>query len=112
MTRITCIIRPHLLEQVKSAIAALDISGLNVSDVRGTGNSPESASWFAGEEHLISLPIKAKIEVIVLDEVVESVVTAILANAQTSEPGDGKIFLEPVEDALRIRTGERGEAAL
>jgi len=105
-------IRPHLLEQVKSAIAALEVSGLNVSDVRGTGNSPESAAWFAGEEHLISLPIKAKIEVIVTDDMVEPVIAAILGNARTEEPGDGKIFIEPVEDALRIRTGERGEAAL
>jgi nitrogen regulatory protein P-II 1 len=90
MTRITCMIRPHRLEAVKSAIAALNVSGLNVSDVRGTGNSPESAAWFGGEEH----------------------VEAILEHARTGEPGDGKIFVETVVDALRIRTGERGEAAL
>lgn len=112
MIRITCIIRPHLLEQVKSAIAALGVSGLNVSDVRGTGNSPESAAWFAGEEHLIALPIKSKIEVVGPDEMAPSIVQAILENARTGEPGDGKIFIEQVEDALRIRTGERGEAAL
>jgi nitrogen regulatory protein P-II 1 len=112
MVRITCMIRPHRLEQVKSAIAALGVSGLNVSDVRGTGNSPESASWFAGEEHLISLPIKSKIEVIVPDELVERIVEAILENARTGEPGDGKVFLEPIQDAVRVRTGERGEAAL
>jgi nitrogen regulatory protein P-II 1 len=110
--RITCMIRPHRLEQVKSAIAALGVSGLNVSDVRGTGNSPETAAWFAGEEHLISLPIKAKIEVIVPDELEEPVLAEILANARTGEPGDGKIFIERVVDALRVRTGERGEAAL
>ena len=68
MIRITCIIRPHRLEQVKSAIAALGVSGLNVSDVRGTGNSDEHAAWFGGEEHLIALPIKSKIEVVALDE--------------------------------------------
>lgn len=112
MTRITCMIRPHLLEQVKSAIAVLGVSGLNVSDVRGTGNSPESAAWFAGEEHLIALPIKSKIEVIASDDIVPAILEAILENARTGEPGDGKIFVEPVEDALRIRTGERGEAAL
>jgi nitrogen regulatory protein P-II 1 len=105
-------IRPHRLEQVKSAIAALGVSGLNVSDVRGTGNSPEHAAWFAGEEHLISLPIKSKIEVIVTDEVADAVVDAILENAKTGEPGDGKIFVERVTDAIRIRTGEKGEAAL
>lgn len=112
MVRITCMIRPHRLEQVKSAIAALGVSGLNVSDVRGTGNSPESAAWFAGEEHLISLPLKSKIEVVANDEMAELIVQAILENAQTGEPGDGKIFVERVADAIRVRTGERGAAAL
>ena len=112
VTRITCILRPHRLEQVKSAIAALGVSGLNVSDVRGTGNSPESAAWFAGEEHLIALPIKSKIEVIAPDDMAEAIVAAILDNGKTGEAGDGKIFIERVADAVRIRTGERGKAAL
>ena len=112
MKRITCMIRPHRLEQVKSAIASLGVSGLNVSDVRGTGNSPEHAAWFAGEEHLISLPIKSKIEVIALDEMIEPIIQAILENARTGEPGDGKIFVERIADAVRVRTGESGEAAL
>lgn len=105
-------IRPHRLEAVKSAIAALGVSGLNVTDVRGTGNSPETAAWFGGDEHLIALPLKSKIEVIVHDELKDAVVDAILEHARTGEPGDGKIFVEAVADALRIRTGERGEAAL
>jgi nitrogen regulatory protein PII len=112
MTRITAIVRPHRLEQVKSAIASLGVSGLNVSDVRGTGNSPEHAAWFAGEEHLISLPIKSKVEVVASDDMVESIIEAVLQNAQTGEPGDGKIFVERVADAVRVRTGEKGEAAL
>ena len=112
MTRITCMIRPHRLEQVKTAIASLGISGLNVSDVRGAGNSPEHAAWFAGEEHVIALPIKSKIEAVVPDEVANAVIEAILENARTGEPGDGKIFVERVADAVRVRTGERGEAAL
>lgn len=105
-------IRPHRLEQVKSAIAALGVSGMNVSDVRGTGNSPEAAAWFGGEEHLISLPIKSKIEVIAPDDMKDSIVEAILDNARTGEAGDGKIFIERVADVLRVRTGERGQAAL
>ena len=105
-------IRPHRLEQVKSAIAALGVSGLNVSDVRGTGNSLESAAWFAGEEHLISLPLKSKIEVVADDSMAELIIQAILENARTGESGDGKIFVERVSDALRVRTGERGETAL
>jgi nitrogen regulatory protein P-II 1 len=112
MVRITCMVRPHRLEQVKSAIAALGVSGLNVSDVRGTGNSPESAAWFAGEEHLISLPLKSKIEVVADDSMAEAIIEAILENARTGEAGDGKIFVERVADALRVRTGERGATAL
>ncbi|MCO5297793.1 MAG: P-II family nitrogen regulator [Fimbriimonadaceae bacterium] len=112
MIRITCTIRPHRLEQVKSAIAALGVSGMNVADVRGTGNSPERSNWFAGEEHLVALPLRARVEVVVPDDLAEAVVEAVLENARTGEPGDGKIFLERVEDVLRVRTGERGDPAL
>jgi nitrogen regulatory protein P-II 1 len=112
VTRIVTYIRPHRLEPVKSAIAVLGVTGMTVSDVRGTGNSPETAQWFAGEGHLIALPIRARLEVTVPDDLVESVVESIIEHARTGEPGDGKIFLEPVQDALRIRTGERGEAAV
>lgn len=112
MTRVTCYIRPHRLEPVKSAIAAIGVSGMNVADVRGTGNSPEKPNWFAGEEHLVALPLRAKVEVVVDDSLVEAVVSAILENARTGEPGDGKIFVESVVDALRVRTGERGDVAL
>ncbi len=112
MVRVTCLIRPHRLEQVKSAVAALGVTGMNVADARGTGNSPESPTWLAGEEHIISLPLKSKVEVVVPDDMAEPVVQAILEHARTGEPGDGKIFLERIEDAIRIRTSERGEAAI
>jgi nitrogen regulatory protein PII len=110
--RVTCIIRPHRLEQVKSAIASLGISGLNVTDVRGVGNSPEKPSWFGGEEHLVAMPIKAKIEVIAPNELEEPLIDAIIENARTGEAGDGKIFIEKVIDAVRIRTAERGDTAV
>jgi len=112
MTRVTCYIRPHRLESVKSAIAALGISGMSVSDVRGTGSSPEQSQWFGGTETLIALPVRAKVEVVVGDELAEPMVQAILANAHTGEPGDGKIFLERIGDAVRVRTNERGEMAI
>lgn len=112
MVRITCMIRPHRLEGVKSAIASLGVSGLNVADVRGVGNSPEKASWFAGEEHLVALPIKSRLEVVAADELQEPIIEAIIENARTGEPGDGKIFVEKVRDAIRIRTEERGESAI
>lgn len=112
MMRVTTYIKPHKLEPVKTAIAALGVSGMSVSDVRGTGNSPEKTQWFAGDGHVIALPVRAKVEVVVPEEQVQAVVDAILAHARTGEAGDGKIFIQPVADAVRIRTGERGEAAV
>jgi nitrogen regulatory protein P-II 1 len=112
MIRILCYIRPHRLETVKSAIAALGVSGMNVTDVRGTGNSPESSSWLRGDGSVVPLPIRSRVEVVAPDELQEPILEAILANAQTGEPGDGKVFVERVADAIRIRTEERGEAAV
>ena len=109
MIRVVVFIRPHRLEQVKSAIAAVGVSGMTVSDVRGTGNSPEASQW---QGQVIALPIRSRIEVVVPDEMKEPVVDAILQSAQTGEASDGKIFIQPVETAIRVRTGERGEAAL
>lgn len=112
MVKITCYIRPFKLEEVKTAIADLGVSGMSVSDVRGCGNSPEQPSYFGGQEYLVSLPIKSKLVVVVEDELREAVVEAIVEHARTGEPGDGKVFVEPVSDALRIRTLERGDSAV
>ncbi len=112
MTRVTCYIRPHRLEPVKSAIAALGVTGMSVSDVRGTGNSIETADWFGGTGGLVALPIRARVEVVAPDELTEEIVQAIMENAHTGEEGDGKIFVQPVHDAIRIRTLEHGEAAI
>jgi len=111
MIRLLVFIRPHRLEAVKSAIAAAGVSGMSVSDVRGTGNSPESAQWF-GDGNVIPLPIRSRIEVVIPDEMKDEVLKAILESAQTGESSDGKIFIQKVETAVRVRTGERGEAAL
>lgn len=112
MTRVTCYIRPHQLEAVKSAIAALGVTGMSVSDVRGAGNSPETTDWFGGTEGLIALPIRTRVEVVAEEDMVDGLVQSIIENARTGEEGDGKIFVEPVCDALRIRTLERGDAAV
>lgn len=112
MIRVTCYIRPHRLEQVKSAIAALGISGMNVSDARGAGNSPERSPWLGGDEHVVALPIKSKVEVVATDDLEEALINAVSENARTGEPGDGKIFIERVADAIRVRTGERGDTAV
>ncbi|MEZ0327949.1 MAG: P-II family nitrogen regulator [Fimbriimonas sp.] len=112
MIRVTCYIKPHRLEAVKSAIAAVGVSGMSVSDVRGTGNSPETSEWFGGDESLVALPIRSKLMVVASDNLQEEIIQSILQSAGTGEDGDGKIFVERVEDALRIRTQERGEAAI
>jgi nitrogen regulatory protein P-II 1 len=112
MVRITCIIKPHRLEAVKSAVAALGVTGLTVADVRGTGNSPEATDWLGGDDRLVALPIRSKLMVVVADEILEPAITAIIENARSGESGDGKIFIEAVGDAVRVRTEERGEAAV
>ena len=112
MKRVICFIRPHRLETVKSAISAAGINGMTVTEVRGTGNSEEKANWFGGEQQLIALPIRSRIEVVVEDDLVEEIVSAAQTQAFTGEEGDGKIFVEPVLDAVRVRTSERGSEAI
>lgn len=110
--RITAYVRPHKLEEVKTAVSNLGVSGLTVTDVRGRGASPEVASTFAGQEILIALPVRSKLETVVSAEMQEAVIEAVLRSAWTGEPGDGKVFVEPIEDVVRIRTGERGQDAV
>lgn len=112
MIRVICFIRPHRLEAVKSAIAALGVSGLTVCEVRGTGNSPEAPGFFAGDPNVIALPIRSRLEVVAHDELQEPILQAIMEQAQTGESGDGKVFVEKVLDAIRVRTEERGDSAI
>ncbi len=110
MVRIICLIRPHRLEPVKSAIAALGVSGMTVTDVRGTGNSPGGRA--ASAAVVAPMPIQSRLEVVVPDDLREAVIGAIIEHARTGDPGDGKIFVERIADAVRVRTGERGETAI
>ncbi len=110
MIRIIAFIRPHQLEAVKSAIAAVGIGGLNVTDCKGRGNSEEKEQRFMTEVDL--LRIRSRVEVVCADDLKNEVVGAILETARTGQPGDGKIFVEPVLDAVRIRTGEKGLQAI
>ena len=112
MIRLTCYIRPHQLEDVKTALAELPISGLSVTDARGCGNSPEVAKTIAGQEMLIPLPVRSKVVVVAPAELQEELIEAVINSAQTGEPGDGKLFVERVERAIRIRTGEENELAV
>lgn len=108
MKRVICILRPHKLEEIKAAIADLGITGLTVNDVRGTGASPEPTT----QPGVIALPVKARLTVCVPDELVEDVIKVVLDFGATGLPGDGKIFVEPLCDIVRIRTGERGNSAI
>jgi nitrogen regulatory protein P-II 1 len=112
MKMISAVIRPHRLQHVKEALADAGIVGLTVSDVRGAGRQKGQIERYRGSEYSIDLIPKVKVEVAVDDDVWENVLKVIREAAYTGEIGDGKIFVWPIDDALRIRTGERGEGAL
>jgi nitrogen regulatory protein PII len=112
IVRVVAFVRPHKLEEVKTSVSNLGVSGLTVTDVRGAGSSPERPTTFAGHEVLVALPIRSKLEVVVPAEMQEAVIGAIVSCARTGEPGDGKVFVEPILDVLRVRTGERGQDAV
>ena len=112
MKMIHAIIRPHKLHEVKEALAELGISGMTVIDVRGYGRQKGHVERYRGAEYTVDLLGKVKLEIVVRDAQVEEVVDAILRAARTGEIGDGKPFITPVDDAVRVRTGERGADAV
>ena len=112
MKKIECIIRPFKLEDVKEALNSLDISGMTVTEVKGFGRQKGHAELYRGSEYTIEFLPKLKLEIVVTDDVVDAAVEAILQAANTGKIGDGKIFVIPVEEAIRIRTGERGDGAI
>lgn len=112
MKMILSIIRPHRLQEVKEALAAIGVAGLTVTDVRGAGRQKGQVERYRGSEYSIDLLAKCKIEIAVTNDQCEEVIQAIRKSAYSGEIGDGKIFILPLEDAMRIRTGERGEDSL
>lgn len=112
MKLIVAIIRPHRLQDVKDALADIGVVGMTVTDVRGAGRQKGQVERYRGSEYSIDLLAKIKLEVAILDDQCEEVVQAIRKSAYTGEIGDGKIFLLPLEDSIRLRTGERGEDSL
>lgn len=112
MKRIECLIRPLKLDQVKIALGEIGVTGLTVSDVRGTGRHRGQRESFRSADYAIDLPTKVKLEMIVRDEDVEEIIATVVAHARTGEPGDGKVFVLPIEEAIRIRTQERGDDVL
>jgi nitrogen regulatory protein PII len=112
MKLITAIVRPHRLQDVKEALAEIGVAGMTVTDVRGAGRQKGQVERYRGSEYSIDLLSKCMIEVAVADDQCEEAVQAIRKGAYTGEIGDGKIFILPLEDCLRIRTGERGEDSI
>jgi len=112
MKKVEGIIRPHLLDAVRTALQEVDVVGMTVSEVQGYGRQRGHTETYRGAEYQIEFVPKMKIEVIIPDDIEGFVVDAIVKAARTGKFGDGKIFVLPVEDAIRIRTEERGEAAL
>jgi nitrogen regulatory protein P-II 1 len=112
MKKVEAIIKPFKLDEVKDALVEIGIGGMTVTEVRGFGQQKGHTEIYRGTEYVIDFLPKVKIEVVVKDEDVEKVVEVIMKTAQTGRVGDGKIFIIPVEDVVRIRTGERGEQAI
>lgn len=112
MKKIEAIIRPHLLDAVKNALQEVNVLGMTVSEVQGYGRQRGHTETYRGAEYQIEFVPKIKLEVIIPDDIEDFVIHAITKTARTGKFGDGKIFVIPLDDVIRIRTGERGEAAL
>ena len=112
MKQITAIIKPFKLEEVREALGDVGVSGLTVTEVKGFGRQKGHTELYRGAEYVVDFLPKVKIEVVVKDEDVERCTEAIVKAAKTGKIGDGKIFVSPVEQVIRIRTGETDEAAV
>ena len=112
MKKVECIIKPFKLDEVKEALGDLGLQGITVCEVRGFGRQKGHTELYRGAEYVVDFIPKIKIELVIPDELVDQVVDTITEAARTGHVGDGKIFVMPVEEAVRIRTGERGEDAL
>lgn len=112
MKKIEAIVRPAKVNDVKEALVAVGCAGMTLSEVKGFGRQKGHTEVYRGAEYVVSFQPKVKIEVVVPDERVEAAVKAICEAAATGRIGDGKIFILPVEEAVRIRTGETGEDTL
>jgi nitrogen regulatory protein P-II 1 len=110
--KIEAIIKPHRLEEVKTALTQVGVQGMTVSEIRGFGRQKGHKEQYRGAEYTVDLVPKVKVEIAVSDATVAAAIEAILRAAKTGEIGDGKIFVTNLETAIRIRTGEKGEQAI
>ena len=112
MKKIEAIIKPFKLEEVKESLDAIGVRGITVSEVKGFGRQKGHTELYRGAEYVVDFLPKIKIEIVLPDELVEKAVDAIIGSAKTGRIGDGKIFILPLDDVIRIRTGEKGEEAV
>ena len=112
MKKIEAIIKPFKLEEVKDALSEVGVEGMTVSEVKGFGRQKGHTEIYRGSEYTVDFLPKIKLELVVPEERLESAVNAILKSAKTGKIGDGKVFVSTVEEAIRIRTEEKGEAAV
>jgi nitrogen regulatory protein P-II 1 len=112
MKLLKCVVRPNALEKVKEALSGLGIMGMTVSEVKGFGRQKGHKEVYRGAEYIIDFTPKVEIEIVVKDDLVQQAVSAVREAAQSGKIGDGKIFVVPVDEVVRIRTGETGEAAI
>lgn len=112
MKLIVAIIKPFKLEDVKTALAGIHVEGMTVTEVKGFGRQKGHTEIYRGSEYTVDFLPKVKLEIVTTDEMAPRAVEAIMKTAKTGKIGDGKIFVLPIEDAIRIRTAERGETAI
>ncbi len=112
MKKIEAIVKPSKVDDVKAALQGLGVSGLSITEVKGFGRQKGHAEIYRGAEYVVEFLPKIKVEVVVADDAVPATIERIVAFAYTGKIGDGKIFVSEVEEAVRIRTGERGRDAL
>jgi nitrogen regulatory protein P-II 1 len=112
MKKILAIIRPDKLEEVKQALEDIGCNGLTIKEVRGRGIQLGITESYRGHDYKVDLLPKTEIEIVTSEEELDNIVDTIVKTAQTGDIGDGKIFISPVEEVIRIRTGERGEKAI
>ena len=112
MKKIEAVIKPFKLEEVKQALSEVGIEGMTVGEVKGFGRQKGHTEIYRGSEYTVDFLPKMKIEIVLADAAVDAAVAAIIKAAKTGKIGDGKIFVSPIEESIRIRTEERGESAV
>jgi nitrogen regulatory protein P-II 1 len=112
MKKIQAIIKPHKLDEVRDRLREIGVSGMTVYEVKGFGRTGGKTEVYRGSAYVVDFVPKAQVEVVVKDAMVSDVIAAIIQTAKTGKIGDGKIFVTPLEEVVRIRTGERGEDAI